>query len=107
MQWRVRRHKRVKVCDHLISPEESSRPIRANRKAYYLVSVVDTVAARGYGRKGAGERADVPHTRGSCPQEGVNGAIFVLRCPDHFAPQVDAVCRIGVRVVRISAGAMV
>src|ERR1700722_3378661 len=99
MQWRVRRYKRVKVCDHLISPEESSRPVRANRKADYLVSVVDAVAARGYGRKGAGERADVPHTRGPCPQEGVNGAIFVLRCSGYFAPQVDAVCRIELRIL--------
>src|ERR1700723_3758473 len=102
MQRRVRRDKRVKICDHVIPPEESSRPVRANRKAYYLASVVEAVAARGYCRKGAVERTDVPHTRGPCPQEGVNGAIFVLRCPGDFAPQVDAVCRIELCILRIS-----
>src|SRR5882757_647529 len=107
MQWRVRRKERVQVRDHVVPPEEGSRPVSVYRKANHFVSVVDGVTARSYRRKGARKRADVPHTSCFPPQEGVSGAICVLRCPNYDAPLVDTARSIELRVVRVSEGAEV
>src|ERR1700741_4805672 len=107
MQWRVRREERVQVRDHVVPPEESSRPVSVYRKAHYLVSVVDGVTARGYRHKGARKRADVPHASCFLPQKGVSSTVGILRRSDDLPAIIDAARSIELRVVRVSEGAEV